>query len=98
MRGIRSGESEKFNRFFEQIQREAEKQNAVFFTDAGDGRDFETPTMEGEDMMGWLIPSDRVSEFEPLWDADAVDDSWSDFFGWAIWSKNGETIQIHFEI
>lgn len=97
MEGLRTQESTKFNVFFALIQAEAEKQDAVFFADAGDGREFETATMEGEDMMGWLVPADRVSEFEPLWDEDAVDDSWSDFFCWAVWSKNGDTINISFE-
>lgn len=97
MQGLRTQESTKFNAFFAMIQAEAEKQDAVFFADAGDGNDFETPTMEGENMMGWLIPAKKAPEFEPLWKASDVDDSWSDFFCWAVWSKKDDTIKIRFE-
>ena len=97
MQGLRKQETEKFNRFFALIQAEAEKRDAVFFADAGDGNDFETSTMEGENMMGWLIPADKVKEFEPLWNASEVDDGWSEFFVWAIWSKEGNRIIIRFE-
>ena len=98
MRGLRKQESKKFNAFFAQIQAEAEKVNAVFFADAGDGNDFEMPDMEGENMMGWLVPFERIAEFEPLWVQSAVDDSWSAFFGWAVWYANGDSIGIRFEL
>ena len=52
MKGLRSQESERFNAYFSLIQDQTEKQGMVFFADAGDGRDFETETMEGEDMIG----------------------------------------------
>lgn len=97
MKGLRTQESTKFNNFFALIQAEAEKKNAVFFADAGDGNDFETPTMEGENMMGWLIPSDKVKEFEPLWKASDVGDDWTDFFRWALWSGPEDHITIKFE-
>ena len=97
MLGLRTQESDKFNKFFSLIQLEAEKKNSVFFADAGDGNDFETPTMEGEDMMGWLIPREMEKEFQPLWKESKVDDKWSDFFTWALWSKNGNEIMIRFE-
>lgn len=97
MQGLRKQETEKFERFFAIIQAEAKKHNALFFADAGDGNDFETSTLEGENMMGWLIPSDKVKEFEPLWQSSDVNDSWSDSFVWAIWSKDGNTVKIKFE-
>lgn len=97
MKGLRTQETNKFNNFFALIQAEAERQDAVFFADAGDGNDFVTPTMEGENMMGWLIPAKQALEFEPLWEASDVDDSWSDFYKWAVWSQVGDTIKIRFE-
>lgn len=97
MKGLRTQESEKFRKFFSLIQEEAEKQKAVFFADAGDGNDFETPLMEGENMMGWLIPEEQAEEFEPLWESNAVDDHWTDFFKWAVWSMSGNDIKITFE-
>lgn len=97
MVGLRTQESVKFNRFFELIQAEAKKQKATFFADAGDGNEFETPTMEGENMMGWLIPDDKVKEFEPVWKSSDVDDDWTDFFRWAVWSEADGNITIQFE-
>ena len=97
MKGLRSQESDRFNSYFSLIQAEAEKQEMVFFADAGDGRDFETETMEGEDMMGWLIPKEKADEFEPMWQASELDDSWSDYYLWAVWAKNGDGISIRFE-
>ena len=97
MQGLRKQETEKFQRFFALIQAEAEKHDAVFFADAGDGHEFETATMEGENMMGWLIPTDRVREFEPIWQASAVNDDWTEFFMWAIWNQDGNRVVIRFE-
>lgn len=98
MIGLRTQETEKFNRFFAMIQAAAEKRGAVFFADSGDGNDFETETMEGEDMMGWLIPKEKAKEFQPLWEASKVDSSWSDYFGWALWKKSQDNVLIHFSL
>lgn len=97
MQGLRTHESDKFNRFFALIQAAAKKQDSVFFADAGDGNDFETAEFEGENMMGWLIPSEKANEFESLWENSAVDDTWSDFYLWAVWSLDGSNIKIQFE-
>lgn len=97
MQGLRTQESAKFDRFFELIQKEAEKQGKIFFADAGDGNDFETETMEGEEMMGWLIPKEKAKEFEPMWKDSKVNDSWTDFFCWALWTLSENKIKIHFE-
>lgn len=97
MKGLRTQESDKFNAFFALIQNEAERLGMIFFADAGDGNDFETSSMEGEDMMGWLIPKEKEDEFKPLWEDSKVDDSWADFFKWALWSMEDQTISIRFE-
>ena len=98
MKGLRKNEGDKFHHFFALIQTEAKKQDAVFFADAGDGNDFETSTMEGENMMGWLIPFDKVEEFEGLWGKSDVDDSWSCYFTWAVWEGDKRnSIQITFD-
>lgn len=85
MLGLKTQESSKFNKFFGLVQNAAQKMNCVFFLDAGDGNDFENETMEGEDLMGWLIPEERISEFEPEWRKNNVSDTWLNFFVWAIW-------------
>jgi len=61
--GLRTSESIRFERYFSIVQASAQKMNCVFFLDAGDGQEFETELLEGEDLMGWLIPMERVSAF-----------------------------------
>jgi hypothetical protein len=100
MRGIKSQKSDRFYRFFQLIQDEAARQNAVFFVFAGEGNDIDLPELEGEDMSGWLIPQDRVAEFEPAWTKDhsmSALEQWSDFFTWAVWEEHGGTVTISFE-
>lgn len=97
MRGLRTQENEKFQRFFELIQREAKAHNAVFFADAGDGHEIETVELECEDMMGWLIPCAQAEQFERLWINSQIDDAWSDFFTWAVWHIDGGVISVRFE-
>ena len=40
MRGLKTQEGKKFERFFNMVQEEAAKQDAVFFLGCGEGRDF----------------------------------------------------------
>ena len=97
MEGLKTQENDKFNKFFKLIQEAAAKENSVFFADAGDGNDFETDKLEGENMMGWLIPAEKVDEFKKVWEQDSVDDDWTDFFVWAVWESKGQSLLIHFE-
>ena len=92
MKGLKTQEGNKFNKFFSIVQKTAEEKGCVFFLDAGDGREFENETLEGEDLMGWLIPENKVSEFEPMWKQNDVSDEWSDFFVWAIWENANDPI------
>lgn len=95
MQGLRTQETNKFVKFFAIVQDAAEQKDCVFFLHAGDGRDFETETLEGEDLMGWLIPKEKVPDFEKEWNKDDVSDDWSDFFVWAIW-ENADNPEIKF--
>ena len=70
MRGLRTQESEKFNKFFALIQEEAEKRNSVFFADCGQGDVFEDENFECENLCGWMIPVSEANEFEPLFMKD----------------------------
>ena len=97
MRGLRTQESNKFIKFFSIVQNAAEKKNSVFFFDTGDGRDFETDYIEGEDLMGWLIPKEKANEFETIWGNGDVPDEWSDYYGFAIW-ENSNNLIIEFQI
>ena len=97
MLGLRTQESKKFEKFMKLVQDEAKKINSVFFLDAGDGHDFETDELEGEDLAGWLIPSSKAKEFEKTWKADEVNDEWSDFYMFAVWKEENNKIVISFE-
>ena len=83
MQGLKTQESDKFNRFWELVQAEAARQNKVFFADCGEGHILETPVIECEDMRGWLIPKEKAKEFEKEWQQDKVSDEWTDFIFWA---------------
>ena len=95
MKGLRKQESDKFINFFSIVQENASAMKCTFFLDAGDGREFETDTLEGEDLMGWLIPDHMLGEFEEEWKTGDISDEWSDFYVWAIW-KNTENITVEF--
>lgn len=96
MRGLRKPEGKKFDAFFRLVQHEAEKRNAVFFLDCGEGRDFETDSIEGEDLRGWLIPSEKADTFEKEWLTGNPADEWANEIAWAIWSGSAQkpTVEI----
>lgn len=96
MQGLRTQESDKFNKFWELVQATAKSKEMFFFADCGEGHDFETDDMEGEDFCGWLIPLSQVSEFEPGWSKRAVSDEWIDNMVWAEWSNNNGKISVEF--
>ena len=97
MLGLKTQESEKFNAFWRIIQETAKQRNHIFYGDCGEGRDFETPDMEGEDFSGWLIPKELSDTFEEEFLKNEVSDKWSDFIVFAIWGKNGNDISVKFK-
>lgn len=96
MRGLRTQESKKFNRFFQMIQDEAAKIQSVFFADCGEGNDLVTDTLECEDMRGWLIPDAQADEFEKIFLNSDVGDEWLDLMCWAEWEKQNDIISVKF--
>ncbi len=99
MRELKTQESEKFIKFHQLIQNEAQKKGSVFFGFCGEGNDFETDEMEGEDLTGWLIPEEKADEFEKKWIVNSSLgnlEEWSDFFIWVEWKRIGEKIEIEF--
>ena len=92
MKGLKTQESKKFENFFDIVQKYAEEKGCIFFLEAGDGRDLVTPTMEGEDLQGWLIPISKEKEFESIWLEDNVTEKWDDFFCFAVWENENNPI------
>ena len=97
MRGLRKREGRKFEKFFSLVQQEAEKQNAVFFLENGEGNEFETDDIEGEDLCGWLIPKQSAEKFEEVWYNDENLEEWSEFICFAFWKGDKENPKIIFE-
>lgn len=97
MLGLRTQEGERFNRFWSLVQSAAKKQGCVFFLDSGDGREFSTDDMEGEDLSGFLIPESKADAFNSAFKKGLeAGTEWSDFFRFAVWTKTGDTIEISF--
>lgn len=97
MQGLRTQESEKFNRFWTLVQEKAASLGCIFFAENGEGRDFETQTMEGEDFCGWLIPKKDAGGFEPAWLAGKVSDDWLEWLRWLKWKRSGDNISVEFK-
>ena len=90
-------QEEKFERFWNLIQKQAEKENSKFFMDCGEGREIETDEISGEDISGWLIPMSQAAEFEKEWGKeDPKLDAWDDRLCIAEWSKVGAQVTINF--
>lgn len=99
MKGLKGHASDKFIRFFEVVQQAAHMQNSVFFSFAGEGREFHTASMEGEDMSGWLVPNALSNQFESEWTAFKrvhEMEHWADYFTFVIWEQNNTEISVIF--
>ena len=98
MRGLRTQEGEKFERFFSLIEKEAEKKDTIFFLDTGEGRDFENDEMAGENLSGWLIPNGKVKEFETAYIERADLSEWIDHYAWVSWENKDGEIVVNIEL
>lgn len=96
MRGLRTQENTKFKNFFSLVQQKAYENKKVFFLDSGQGNEFSTDTIEGEDLCGWLIPEKDVSVFEKKWKAFKALDEWEDYFVYVDVSYVDEVLKIQF--
>lgn len=97
MKGLRTHESAKFLRFWEMVQKKAASKGMIYFADCGEGNDFETDEMEGEDFCGWLIPLDKEKDFEPDWINQSVSDEWLDNMMWLEWKIDDGNVSIEFK-
>ncbi len=94
MRGLRTQEGNEFEKFFQLVQAEAEKRQAVFFLECGEGNDFSTDGIEGEDLRGWLIPEGQADKFEREWSKGDPGDEWEDNIAWALWNGKLDAPEI----
>lgn len=96
MRGLRTRESSKFEAFFSVVQDAAGKEGKVFFLDAGDGNGFRKDDMEGEDLLGWLVPEEEADKFEDAFESFSDLSEWDDFYVSASCNA-GEPEKVGFE-
>jgi len=100
MRGLKRQENEKFNNFFAIVQEKARETHHVFFLFSSEGNEWESDTLECEDLSGWLVPDEQVEEFEKAWEkyrtAEEMD-KWVEFFCWVFWNATVDDVSIRFE-
>ena len=99
MRGVRDGDpttTEPFLRYFELVQEAAREAGGTYFILGGDGDVEYVGDMECETLTGWVVPDGEVEAFEPLWEADEVDNSYDHLFATAHWEKSGNGVNVTF--
>ena len=95
MRGLKYPETVKFQNYFSMVQGTMYKSNCVFFLEAGEGNEFETENLEGENLTGWVIPMTLADEFEARWLADECLTEYDDYYYLVEWGGNPNHLKIH---
>ncbi|EHO48231.1 hypothetical protein HMPREF9099_03116 [Lachnospiraceae bacterium oral taxon 082 str. F0431] len=102
MRGLRTNEGAKFEKYFAIIEEEAKRLGGVFFSETGEGRDLDLEDIEVCDLAGWLVPFDQADEFEALyldredkeiWDSDR----WDDMYIFVDYILEGDNVGVKFD-
>lgn len=102
MRGLRTNEGAKFEKYFAIIEEEAKRLGGVFFSETGEGRDLDLEDIEICDLAGWLVPFDQADEFEALylgrkdkemWDSDR----WDDMYIFVDYILDGDNVSVKFD-
>jgi hypothetical protein len=95
MKGLRTQENNKFLKFFKLVQEEASKFDSVFFLDCGQGNVFSNNQIECEGLFGWLIPKEKVKEFEPFFlDNSEQQHAFDNFYTSVDFSIEGDTTNV----
>jgi len=102
MRGLRTNEGAKFEKYFAIIEEEAKRLGGVFFSETGEGRDLDLEDIEICDLAGWFVPFDQADEFEALylgrkdkeiWDSDR----WDDMYIFVDYILDGDNVSVKFD-
>ena len=102
MRGLRTNEGAKFEKYLAIIEEEAKRLGGVFFSETGEGRDLDLEDIEVCDLAGWLVPFDQADEFEALylgrkdkeiWDSDR----WDDMYIFVDYILDGDNVSVKFD-
>lgn len=90
MLGLRTKEDEKFIRFFEIVQKEAEKNGFIFFLDFGECNDIQHKDMIIDELFGWKIPVGKAEEFEKVFNSRKNTSKWDKYCSWVIPKINND--------
>ena len=100
MLGLRTEDSKEFLKFFEFVQECANKRDCVFFLDFGECKDISFKDMIIDDLFGWLIPKNKVYEFNKKylnWSiGDKDDNKWDKYLVWCIPEIENNNLKINF--
>jgi hypothetical protein len=102
MRGLRTNEGAKFEKYFYIVQEEAKKLGGVFFSETGEGRDLDLEDIEVCDLGGWLVPFDQADEFEALYlgrkDKEIWDNErWDNMYIFVDYMFDGNSVSVKFD-
>lgn len=97
MQGLRTKEDKKFLKYFEQVQKHAKVRKSVFFLDFGECKDIQFKDMIIDELFGWLIPFEKLEDFEVLFYEEKISDDWDKYSCWAIPSIKENKLSIVFE-
>lgn len=102
MRGLRTNEGAKFEKYFYIVQEEAKKLGGVFFSETGEGRDLDLEDIEVCDLGGWLVPFDQADEFEALYlgrkDKEIWDkERWDNMYIFVDYMFDGNSVSVKFD-
>jgi len=84
-------------KFWDIIQQKAKEQHKTFFLDCGEGNEFENQEIECENLSGWLIPDDKLEEFQKVFTTNTISDEWEDTVAFVSWSFKEGNIMVEFE-
>ena len=102
MRGLRTNEGAKFEKYFAIIEEEAKRFGGVFFSETGEGRDLDLEDIEVCDLGGWLVPFDQADEFEALYlgrkDKEIWDkERWDNMYIFVDYMFDGNSVSVKFD-
>ncbi|MDO5017821.1 MAG: hypothetical protein Q4E02_00820 [Lagierella massiliensis] len=97
MKGLRTQESKDFVKFFEKVQKEANKKGFVFFMDFGECVDIKFKDMLIDELFGWNIPIEKSEEFEKLYLDRSIPKEWDKYCIWVLPEIKDNEIVINFE-
>ena len=98
IRGLRTEEDSRFNRFFSFIQQEAKKLGKIYFFDTEQSGNIELEDMDISDLSGWLLPQKDADEFEKdylnwkEWESG----KWDNFYTFAEYYREDGKVKIDF--